>query len=68
MKMGRMYKTAEPKGSQLVAMADDPYDFENDDYEESSAPNFEPFFTLELMKSRLHEFLEKATTRSLLVS
>ena len=42
--MGRMYKTAKPKGSQLVAMADDPYDFENDDYEESSTPNFEPFF------------------------
>ena len=27
-------------------MADDPYDFENDDYEESSMPNFEPSFML----------------------
>ena len=27
-------------------MADDPYDFENDDYEESSTPNFEPSFML----------------------
>ena len=27
-------------------MADDPYDFENDDYEQSSMPNFEPSFML----------------------
>ena len=47
MKMGCMYKTAKPKGSQLdLAMADDLYDFENDDYEESSMPNFEPSFML----------------------
>ena len=27
-------------------MADDSYDFKNDDYEESSTPNFEPSFML----------------------
>ena len=32
-------------------MADDPYDFENDDYEESSTPNFEPFFTLDFERT-----------------
>ena len=27
-------------------MADDPYDFDNDNYEESTRPNFEPSFML----------------------
>ena len=32
-------------------MANDPHDFENDDYEESSTPNFEPFFTLDFERT-----------------
>ena len=44
-------------------MAGDPYDFENDDYEESSMPNYEPSFTLNFERTEKEE-----ETSSLLVS
>ena len=46
-----------------VAMAGDPYDFENDDYEESNMPNYEPSFMLNFERTEKEE-----ETRSLLVS
>ena len=46
-----------------VAMAGDPYDFENDDYEESSMLNYEPSFMLNFERTEKEE-----ETRSLLVS
>ena len=46
-----------------VAMAGDPYDFENDDYEESSMPNYEPSFMLIFERTEKEE-----ETRGLLVS
>ena len=48
-----------------VAMAGDPYDFENDDYEESSTPNYEPSSMLNFERP---EKEEEEETRSLLVS
>ena len=45
-------------------MAGDPYDFESDDYEESSTPNYEPSFMLNFERPEK----EEEDTRSLLVS
>ena len=44
-------------------MADDSYDLKNDDYEESSMPNYEPSFMLNFERTEKEE-----ETRSLLVS
>ena len=51
-------------------MADDPYDFEKDDYEESSTPNFEPSFTPSFERTDKEQATQifKVTTKSLLVS
>ena len=44
-------------------MAGDPYDFENDDHEELSMPNYEPSFMLNFERTEKEE-----ETRSSLVS